>query len=88
MKIYRYAKKQFIKLNQKELTLLTCLLMEKTKECSWGYMCSPIDGLPLDLSKLHFNKCIGCGWLQVLIHHTSNPHGAKWGFNTYLKESK
>lgn len=88
MKIYRYNKKQFIKLTVDELEHFRAHLIAASVGGSWGAMRSPIDGLPLKVERLAFGECIGCGWLQVLTHHTRNNHGAKWGFNTYLKEVK
>lgn len=88
MKIYRYAKKQFIKSSSEELQQLKSLLIESSSQGHWGKMKSPIDGLDLDINNLSFNKCIGCSWLQVLIEHTTNKYKAKYGYNTYLKEVK
>lgn len=86
MKIYRYARKQYIKLNKQELNNLRKELTEASASGAWGAMRSPIDGLDLEIDRLNFGRCIGCAWLQILIHHTPNTHGAQWGFNTFLKE--
>lgn len=89
MKIYRYAKKQFIKLSKIELETMKNDLIKASKKGHRGEMRSPIDGMPLDLSKLHFNNCIGCGWLNVFIFTNKAIYeNIKIGFNTYLKESK
>lgn len=87
MKIYRYNKKQYIKLTQAELLTLQDKLILATTTKGNQYMRNPIDNTDLRAEKLNFNECIGCGWLQVLIHHTPNEYGAKWGFNTYLKRA-
>lgn len=88
MKIYRYAKKQYIKLTHAELLILQDKLILATATKGNQYMRNPIDNTDLKVEKLNFNECIGCGWLQVLILHTNNNYGAKWGFNTYLKQAR
>lgn len=84
MLLYISKKQQNYNFDKK--TALIDELLKATKGGAWGFLKSPIDGQPLDTSRLKFGACIGCGWLQVLLHLTSNPHGAKWGFNTYLKQ--
>ena len=88
MKIYRYAKKQYIKLTKTELKQLKRQLIKASAKSSWGEMASPVKNIYLDVKKLSFNNCIGCTWLTVLIHYTRNKYNAKWGYNTYLKEAK
>lgn len=89
MKIYRYAKKQYIKMTEQERAELAELMECATIFSPRGYMKNPINGLDLDLSKLNFNVCIGCGWLQVLLMGLDyrKTRNLKWGYNTYFKEA-